>query len=253
VNAPVGLKADIVDEGQEAFVIETPAATYCYHKEGGGFSSLIDGDGRDWISYRPGDGPAGEYRGIPNMVFRGADRGYLHPGHTGTKGSSTELLEDCPGAISLQTTSGDGKWQVRWDVFAAFARMRVLRTDRDDPDYWFLYEGTPGGDFDPDASLCVRCTGESEPLSRSWEVDLPSPAWVAFTDPQHRQCLVLRSDVAGTAPVMYKPMPPMTVFGFGRHLEGVQAFLGDADAVFYVGLVDAMAPDALAAEVMSWE
>ena len=62
MTASVRLGADILDEGQEAFVVETPAATYCYHKEGGGFSSLVDRDGRDWIGYRAGDGPAGEYR-----------------------------------------------------------------------------------------------------------------------------------------------------------------------------------------------
>ena len=73
MTASVQLLSDTIDAGQEAFVIQTPLATFIYHKEGGGFSHLIDVDGNDWIGYAPGVGPAGEYRGIPNMVFRGAE------------------------------------------------------------------------------------------------------------------------------------------------------------------------------------
>ena len=234
----VRVGATAADEGQEVFVVETPAATYYYHKEGGGFSSLVDRDGRDWIGYQPGGGPAGEYRGIPNLVFRGAEGGFFHPGHAGEKGSQTQLLSAGDGAVTLLTTSGDDQWQVQWDIYPRYARLRVLRTHPEDPNYWFLYEGTPGGVFDADTSLCVRCTGESSTLAQAWEADLPSPAWVYFTDPERGRSLFLYSEKPSRGPDMYKPMEPMTVFGFGRQSEGVQPFIGDVQNVFYIGLVE---------------
>src|SRR2546430_13171643 len=62
-------------QGQPSYKIVTPSATWIYHQQGAGFAALIDRDGHDWISYRPGGGSAGEYRGIPNcgMCF--------HPGY----------------------------------------------------------------------------------------------------------------------------------------------------------------------------
>ncbi|MHC4629149.1 MAG: FG-GAP repeat domain-containing protein, partial [Planctomycetota bacterium] len=58
---------DVEYRGQESFMIESQNATYYYHKQGAGFASILDKDGNDWLGYRPGGGPAGEYRGIPNM------------------------------------------------------------------------------------------------------------------------------------------------------------------------------------------
>ena len=76
--------------GQESFKIETPNGTYYYHKQGAGFASMFDKDGNDWLGYRPGGGPAGEYRGIPNM---GHPEGYCHPGKTV---SSSKIVSDGP-------------------------------------------------------------------------------------------------------------------------------------------------------------
>jgi hypothetical protein len=234
----VHIRGTVVEDDHEALVVETSTATYHYDMEGGGFSSLLDRDGRDWIGYRPGDGPAGEYRGIPNMVFRGEAGGFFHPGHTGDMGSVTQLVAESPEAVTLKTTSANGLWQVQWDIYPGHARMRVLRTNPDDGAYWFLYEGTPGGAFEPERSLCVRCTRESTPLSEPWEADLPSPAWVAFTDPQRRRSLFLYSEKPSRGPDMYKPMEPMTVFGFGRRIEGVRPHITDVGNAFYIGLVE---------------
>ena len=242
------LRRDRLEDGHEACVIVTPAATYHYDLTGGGFAHLIDVDGRDWISYRDGGGPAGEYRGIPNMVFRGAQRGYFHAGHRDARASSTEILEAGPERVVLESTSGDSRWQVRWTVDAREAHLQVLRSDADDPTYWFLYEGTPGGSFDPRASRCVRSTGESADLAQAWEAELASPAWVYFTDPAGRRSLYLQAESREPLTAMYRPMPPMTVFGFGRRAEGVDAFLRGA-ATLRVGLVDAVEADAVAAHI----
>jgi hypothetical protein len=49
----------------DCFEIETPTGTYFYGKRGAGFASILDKDGRDWVSYRPGGRARGEYRGLP--------------------------------------------------------------------------------------------------------------------------------------------------------------------------------------------
>lgn len=59
-------------EGDATWKIRTPQATYYFHRNGSGFASLLDRDGNDWISHHPGNGPEGEYRGIPNIAPAGS-------------------------------------------------------------------------------------------------------------------------------------------------------------------------------------
>ena len=49
----------------DCFRVETPTATYVYGKRGAGFASIVDKNGHDWVSYRPGGLARGEYRGLP--------------------------------------------------------------------------------------------------------------------------------------------------------------------------------------------
>ena len=76
-----------VDEGQTSYRIATEIGEWYYHKNGGGFSSLDDVDGNDWIGYQQGGGSSGEYRGIPNLVF---PEGHFHPGSTS---ATTRLVQ----------------------------------------------------------------------------------------------------------------------------------------------------------------
>jgi hypothetical protein len=39
----------------DCFKVETPTATYLYGKKGAGFARILDKEGHDWVSYRPGD------------------------------------------------------------------------------------------------------------------------------------------------------------------------------------------------------
>ena len=55
--------------GYETMRIGNDDGTYYYHKTGGGFSSLIDADGADWISWNPTPKGAGDFRGIPNICL----------------------------------------------------------------------------------------------------------------------------------------------------------------------------------------
>ncbi len=71
VTPRVTLTDNITDAGQSSFRIQATGSTYYYHKQGAGFSSWVDANGNDWLSFdpTPGSGSAGEYRGIPNAVY----------------------------------------------------------------------------------------------------------------------------------------------------------------------------------------
>ena len=62
----------------DCFKVETPTATYLYGKRGAGFASILDKDGRDWVSYRPGGKARGEYRGLPKC---GQPTKFFHCGY----------------------------------------------------------------------------------------------------------------------------------------------------------------------------
>src|SRR5450759_3198068 len=68
----------MLHDDMDCFKVETPTATYLYGKRGAGFASILDKDGHDWISYRPGGKARGEYRGLPKC---GQPTKFFHCGH----------------------------------------------------------------------------------------------------------------------------------------------------------------------------
>jgi hypothetical protein len=136
-------------EGRPHFLVKTKALDYYYDIRGGGFSRIIDREGNDWVSFKMepwGAYPASaasSYRGLPNLVFQGEDGGAGHPGH-----------DQCRSTIEgnrILTESLSKLWLWSWEFFDDHAILKILRTD---PDrfYWFLYEGAPGGGYDPQFS-----------------------------------------------------------------------------------------------------
>ena len=60
------------------FEITTQTDTYLFDRAGGGFSSIKDKEELEWIGFKPGNGSvpgsaAADFRGLPNLVFRGND------------------------------------------------------------------------------------------------------------------------------------------------------------------------------------
>ena len=245
---PMAVNPDASDEAQDAYEIRTPTARYFYHKTGGGFSSLIDRDGNDWISHRPGNGPAGEYRGIPNMVFRsdGGRNNHFHPGYKRRKASSARLVHSGPLKVTMESSVDETRWRVRWEIFPNFARLTVLDIDPDDPRFWFLYEGTPGGSFEL-KDHCLRSDGVDSPLSEKWEDRTDAIPWVAFRVHEQNRSLLLRLETAVEVPVSYYPMAPMTVFGFGRKLDSVENFLSTAPTQITVRFLETSDPEEIEA------
>jgi hypothetical protein len=206
--ADVHVRDGVVDEGQASYKITTPTATYWYHKLGGGFSSLLDVDGRDWINHHPTGDSAGRYRGIPNLVH---PEGYFHPTD---KGCASRIVSAGPRKVTIASTSEDGAWACKWDLYPSYATLTVTKAPRA---YWFLYEGTPGGTLDETHGYILRSNGVRTSLGVAWEETIPAPEWVAFYGGTGERGLFIVHHEADQHMDSYWPMENnMTVFGFGR-------------------------------------
>lgn len=142
----------IVQEGMDktntpSFIIRTPTATYHYQKEAGGFSTILDVNGRDWIQYNRSDSIAvprsadSDFRGLPNLVYKSEDGGAGHPGFS-------KMVSTFVPPNRIESVSKSGKWAWHWDFFDDHAELTIDERDAHTP-YWFLYEGPVGGKFEP--------------------------------------------------------------------------------------------------------
>jgi len=217
-------------ENQDTYLIETTGADWYYHKQGGGFASLIDADAQDWISFHDisGSKTAGEYRGIPNLVHESGSDSYFHPGFTN---ATSVLVSEGPLKVVVRSTSNDptNRWVLRWDFYPKFSRLTVEEVGTSNGgDYWFLYEGTVAGSMDAD-DVVVRSDGTETSAfdyAGKWEQAMPDPEWIYFRDTAASRYLFVSNDVRDTADDSYRPQgqtssstPEMTVFGFGRVLN----------------------------------
>jgi hypothetical protein len=209
----------------DCFKVETPSATYFYGKKGAGFARIVDKDGRDWISYRPGEKAKGEYRGLPKC---GQPTKFFHCGY-GYGMYKTEnvftsrVTVRAADHIRVESETVDKKTACLWDFYAGHATMTLLRIDQST--YWFLYEGTPGGKLHPDKDFVIRPDGTKTTLDRPWSEVV---SWVCFgvaETPVGFICVNHQEPEPGETD-SYVSWPfqreadgsfqDMTVFGFGR-------------------------------------
>jgi hypothetical protein len=232
VDPQVQLTEDITDEGLASYRIATRNATYFYQKEAGGFSSLLDGDGNDWINFHPWGGSDGIYRGIPNMVH---PDNIFHPGH---KNCTSSVSHSGPLKVTIHTISNNGLWECTWEIYPHYARMTLLK--KADKNYWFLYEGTPGGKLDLDTDYSVRSDGTRLPVRQSWrQQDIPAPEWAYFEDSVLDRYIYLVHEEDDLLSDDFRQMQSnMTVFGFGRTRNVNDKQLSGAPMHFTVGLAD---------------
>jgi hypothetical protein len=216
--------------GQPSVHVSTPWGTWVYHKEGGGFASLIDREGRDWISFRPEGGSAGDARGLPNLVH---PDGHFHPG---SRTASTTVISAGPVRVQLRSETADGAWACTWSIYGTHATMTLQRAAGP---YWFLYAGTPGGVLDESADLVVRSTGERTPASAHWQARLPAPRWVyVAAGNAPRSLFVVHHEDDGDGDQYWPMEGNMTVLGFGREYPCCGKSLRAVPARFSVGLVE---------------
>jgi hypothetical protein len=241
--APLVTTTDNVTwQGYQSLRLVTANGTYYYHKTGGGFASLLDAGNNDWISWNAATGAAGDFRGIPNLVHPN-NGGFFHPGRDH---SSTTLLHQGPLKTTFRSTNiidpNNGEWQVVWEVFPHFARMTV--TGAPSVNYWFQYEGTPGGVFEPDNDTMTLSDGTIVALSGTWTSDIPGEEWAFFSDPNAGRSLYLIHHEEDSLVDGYFGMTGMTVFGFGRN--GNTRLLSGTDRQFTIGLADSFAINSVA-------
>lgn len=210
------------------YKVETPSATFYISKESGGCTSFIDRDGWDWInSSRTGENPPynsadSDYRGMPNLVFRGDDDGVGHPSGIG-KCNTTQVAYN-----KLTVNSISGKWKFTWTFHPDHAVVEVLKTDTT-RNYWFLYEGPVAGKFSP--STHYWATDTKEP-TREMPLNGKTPAngnwqWAYFGDDSINRCLYVSMTDKDEFNDFFAYMgnlnsagldspDGMNVFGFGR-------------------------------------
>jgi hypothetical protein len=250
LGAAHGSAVDISEatfQGRPHLTVRTERATWLYDRSGGGFSRLVDREGRDWIGFgveplsQFPDSAAAGYRGLGNLVFVGPDKGAGHPGFDLC---TTEIL----GPATIRTASRSGRWAWSWVFTETTATFTMEKADPDHP-WWFLYEGPVAGTFAPGQK--VWGTDRGGPRS-----DVPAIGsqlfdrwrWVYFGDREVRRVLFLAQHEpddlpdtlwylgsseggAATAPA------GMVVFGFGRGPETTPRFRG-AGVRVTVGLLE---------------
>jgi hypothetical protein len=209
----------------ECFRIETPSATYLYGKRGAGFASILDPDGHDWISYRPGGKARGEYRGLPKC---GQPVKYFHCGYgfgqyTNDNPFNSRVIVREHGHVRIDSETRLRDSACSWDFYPTHATLTLRRIGN--PAFWFLYEGTPGGELQAAEDFVIHPDGSRTPLTEPWTGSVP---WVCFGAKESPYGLLLvnhqppepgQQDSYVSWP--YKPEPDgglhqMTVFGFGR-------------------------------------
>lgn len=243
-------------EGRAQFKVETARATYSYDRAGGGFSRMLDRDGRDWITFRkePLKGglaaAAAGYRGIPNLVHgaKNPDAGAGHPGFD----LCTSVIA---GPDTIRTVTRSGRWAWSWRFTDEHATLTVEQADRDHA-WWFLYEGTIGGRWSPPTHSWGTDAGgprrdkpdNSNPIFERWR-------WVYFGDDAAPRVLLMAQHVADDAPDTMWYMGStaqrlhapdgMVVFGFGR-ASGTRPQFRGAGHKFTIGFIEEPVKDAAA-------
>ncbi len=260
-TAPTGFTAENVtplvmttdnttDAGSTTVTIATQEATYYLQKDNGGFSSIIDNDGNNWLSFAPdpSSDAQGVYRGLPQAVNNGG----FHPGFDfGT----TQIVSTGPLKTTLISTMtvdvGDGNgpqtYVMKYEIYPTYVTATMMQAPEN---YWFVYEGTPGGP----ASGNVLNTNDYIMQSDGTQTNIATTfndangvgngngqEWLYFEDGTADRYLFMVKDQATSQQDDYfDAAGEMTVFGFGRDNTQVQeaAHLLSGQNSFTFGLAE---------------
>jgi hypothetical protein len=231
------------------FKVTTASATYLFDRSGGGFLSIIDKQGLDWISYKKDSSVAtypksaeGQFRGLPNAVFGNADGGCGHPGFN-------KAISEKTASNIITTKSKSGLWEWNWTFYKNHAVWNVIKTD---PNYfyWLLYEGTIGGSWN---NLADKYWGSDKLLSGKVNDFYKNESvsdlhnWTFFGDKKLNRTLYVAQknpdeiyDMAGflgnKVEGMLQSKDGMIVAGLGRDKKGKPAM--NQPNTFKIGFVE---------------
>ena len=157
----------------------------------------------------PASGSAGDFRGFPNASKPPIK--YFHPGRPGT--TTTTILHEGPLRVTFESRSNDNSWMAVWHMYPTHVDLEMRRTSSD---YWILYEGTPGGEFDS-GDFIRRSDGVQVPSNGTFETDLPGEEWMYAADPADGASFFMAKHVDDGSVDSYRQLDGrMTVLGFGR-------------------------------------
>jgi len=246
----VGLFAvDIVEEayqGRPHFIIYTKSATYYYDKNGGGFTSILDEEGIDWIAHSPIPDqtslPEHLSRGLPNLVIL---RSGAMAGAPGSNFCTSEKINK----RTIRTSTRDGEWIWSWSFYKHHAKLSIKKIDPD-LKYWFSYHGLVAGRFHPEKQYWGTNLGgprqefntylKGEKIFSNWhwayfgDYEVKRVFFVAMEKPDKHLDTFSYKDFSDEIPGNNNGM---VIFGFGRKEED-QPLLCDNQHNFYIGFVD---------------
>ena len=114
-----------------------------------------------------------------------------------------------------------------------------LRLERAGHDYWFLYEGTPGGAFEPTNDVYVRPDGTSVSAGDTVPTDIVGDEWALVADQALGRGLFVShsgDDIAADGHAPYEG--EMVITAFGRASPNATPLMSAVPAEFTFGLVD---------------
>lgn len=241
------------DQGVGAFKLQTNTGTLFIHKSGGGVSSYNDLNGNDWVSWNSSNSPtgaAGAWRGIPNSAG-GSNSGIFHPGN----GIMTAtVLNQGPVKATLhflgKKVSGDKeRWEGTFEIYPNYTTFTMIKTRESAAlayPFWFLYEGTPGGQLNP-TDYIVFSNGTQINANQTRDGDLPDEEWAYVVDPNvgAGRAIFLANHKDDTQNDTYfsDSSQVMTILGFGRSGAGTLLASDTAPRSFTFGLMDETAAD----------
>lgn len=235
-NVLVSRQTGRQDEGLDAWLIKTGEVEWWWDVEAAAFISIHDPEGKDWVGFspKPGSKGAGEFRGYPNVVVAKASKGKgnFHPGYTGA--STARVVAEGPVRLAVEaTTSIDRPFTVLWEFFPSYARARVVRNDIESP-FWWLYEGTPGGEFGPFKAIL------SDGSTAVGERDMPDPEWTYYDSPNSGHVMYFTHTPADDVVELYTThSSAMALFGMGRGREApMQRLSPEFGHEFLTGFVE---------------
>ena len=233
-------RSTTTDEGFPAYRFDLADGSkwYFHTSDGGGFSSIVDRDGNDWLGWSTATGTSGDFRGFPNSTKPPA--GYFHPGRPGV--TVTTLLSEGPLRVTFETRALDNTWIAVWSMYPTHTEFEMNRASTN---YWVLYEGQPGGEFDA-GDFIRRSDGVQVPSSGTFESDIAGDEWMYAADPADNRSFFMAHGQDDGSVESYRQLDnKMTVLGFGRggsslNFPYLQKLHNGKPQTFAAGLADSV-------------
>ena len=250
--APQVVLSEGSDESVPAYKLQTATGELYIHKTSGGVSSYNDLNGNDWVSWNSAAGSSGADRGIPNAAG-GSNEAIFHPG----KGKMTPtVLSQGPIKVTLhflgKKLPGDTqRWEGTFEIYPNYTTFTMIKARISGAlsyPFWFLYEGTPGGQLNTATDYVVFSDGTQVTGGQTRNGDLPNEEWAYVVDPAvgaAGRAIYLVNHKDDTLNDTYFPGASnlMTVLGFGRSGSSLLMPNNSAPRRLTFGLTDEVAPD----------